>query len=62
MPYGSFFLWAMCHNLGPSLIIIMDNGDQGFKIYIYVHKFSYCLMLNFNGWMTTNDVNMTSWV
>jgi hypothetical protein len=23
--------YAMCHNIGPSLIIIMDNGDQYFK-------------------------------
>jgi hypothetical protein len=25
------FYCAMCHNLGPSLIIIMDDGDQYFE-------------------------------
>ncbi len=26
-----FFYCATCHNLGPSLTIIMDNGDQYFQ-------------------------------
>ncbi len=25
------FYFTMCHDLGPSLTIIMDNGDQYFK-------------------------------
>jgi hypothetical protein len=30
MPCGNFYC-AMCHNFGPSLIIIMDDGDQYFE-------------------------------
>jgi hypothetical protein len=33
------FWCAMCHNLKPSLAIIMDNGDQYFeKIIIFLSK------------------------
>jgi len=31
MPCGKFFYCAMCHNLRPSLTIIMDDGDQYFE-------------------------------
>jgi hypothetical protein len=31
MPCGNLFYCAICHNLGPSLIIIMDDGDQYFE-------------------------------
>jgi hypothetical protein len=31
MPCGNFLNCAMCHNLEPSLIIIMNDGDQYFK-------------------------------
>jgi hypothetical protein len=34
-----FFYYATCHNLKPSLIIIMDNGDQYFeKKIIFLFK------------------------
>ncbi len=33
-----FFYCAMCHNLGPSLIIIMNNEDQYFEKKNYVKK------------------------
>jgi len=40
----AIFDYAMCHNLGPSLTIIMDDGDQYFekkklypKIFIMPH-------------------------
>ncbi len=37
----NFFYYAMCHNLAPSLTIIMDNGDQYFeKNNFYVQKIS----------------------
>jgi len=29
--YVAIFYCVMCHNLEPSLTIIMDNGDQYFK-------------------------------
>jgi hypothetical protein len=28
------FYYAMCHNLEPSLTIIMDDGDQYFEIFV----------------------------
>jgi hypothetical protein len=58
------FYCVTCHNLEPSLIIIMNDGDQYFEknIHFYVQKFSKCHVSNFNKWMTINDVNMTSWV
>ncbi len=62
MPCGIYFYYAMCHNLKPSLTIIMDDGNQYFEKKNYVRKSSYCHMSNFNGWMTINDINMTSWV
>jgi len=31
MPCGKKINCAMCHNFGPSLITIMDDGDQYFK-------------------------------
>jgi hypothetical protein len=31
MPSNFFKNYATCHNLGPSLTIIMDNGDQYFE-------------------------------
>ncbi len=31
MPCGFIFYCAMCHNFGPSFIIIMDDGDQYFE-------------------------------
>ncbi len=31
MPRGSFFNYATCHNIEPSLIIIMDDGNQYFE-------------------------------
>jgi hypothetical protein len=34
-----FFYYATCHNLEPSLIIIMDDGDKYFKKN-YVQKSS----------------------
>jgi hypothetical protein len=34
MPCGNFY-YATCHHFGPSLIIIMDNGDQ----YVEKNKF-----------------------
>jgi hypothetical protein len=30
MPCDIFY-YAMCHNFGPSLIVIMDDGDQYFE-------------------------------
>jgi len=59
-----YFYYATCHNFEPSLIIIMNDGVQYFenKIIFYVRESSYCHMLDFNRWMTINDVNMTSWV
>jgi hypothetical protein len=30
MPYDNFY-YATCQKLGPSLTIIMDNGDQYFE-------------------------------
>ncbi len=39
MPCGNFFYFAMCHNLGPPLKIIMNNGDQYFeKKIIFMSK------------------------
>ncbi len=35
-----FFYYAMCHNLKPSLTIIMDDGNQYFKKQIYVQIYS----------------------
>ncbi len=52
----------MCHNFEPSLIIIIDDGDQYFKKKIMSKFFHKCHMSNFNRWMTINDINMTSWV
>ncbi len=43
MPCGKKIYCVMCHNFGPSLTIIMDNGDQYFekkimfKIFIMSH-------------------------
>jgi hypothetical protein len=34
-----FFYYAMCDNFGPSLIFIMDDGDQYFE-NIYSQKSS----------------------
>ncbi len=31
MPCGKKNYCAMCHNFGPSLIIIMDDGNQYFE-------------------------------
>ncbi len=39
MPRGKFFYCVTCHNLGPSLTSIMDDGDQYFKkIIIFMSK------------------------
>ncbi len=35
MPCGNLFLCAMCHNFGPSLTIIIDDGDQYFEKKIF---------------------------
>ncbi len=38
MPCDNFY-YATCHNVEPSLIIIMDNGDQYFeKKIIFMSK------------------------
>jgi len=36
----AIFYYAMCHNLGPSLTIIMDDGDQYFEKKNYIQKSS----------------------
>jgi hypothetical protein len=61
MPCGIFYC-ATCHNLKPSLIMRMDDVDQYFEKEISIQTFSKCHMLDFNKWMTINDVSMTSWV
>ncbi len=56
----------MCHNIRPSLTIIMENGNQYFKkkIILMFKKFhsTMCEDSDFDVWMTINDVNMASWV
>jgi hypothetical protein len=55
--------YATCHNLGPSLTIIIDDGNQYFENNNnYVKKSLWCHVSYFNRWMTLNDVNITSWV
>jgi len=46
------------------LTIIMDDNDQYFKnkVDFNVYNFSLCQVLDFNGCMTINNVNMISWV
>ncbi len=63
MPCGNFFYYATCHDIEPSLLIIMDNGNQYFeKKKNNVQFFSYCHVSYFNTWMIINDVSMTSWM
>ncbi len=38
MPCGNFLFNAMCHNVGPSLTIIMNDGDQYFEKIIIMSK------------------------
>jgi hypothetical protein len=38
MPCGKKNLCATCHNLGPSLTIIMDDGNQYFKKINFMSK------------------------
>ncbi len=57
MSCGNFFYYATCHNLGPSLTIIMDDVNQYFDFF-NVQKSSQCHMLELNRWMKINDVNM----
>ncbi len=44
MPCGNFFYCAMCHNLRPSLTIIMNDGDQYFEKKIFMSKFFHSTM------------------
>jgi len=52
----------MCHNLGPSLTIIMDDGDQYFKIKIMSKKFHNmrCQIL-INEWQLTTSTWHDGW-
>jgi hypothetical protein len=36
----AIFNYAMCHNFEPSLIIIMDDGDQYFNVFLMSNFFS----------------------
>jgi hypothetical protein len=38
MPCGKKLYCATCHNFGPSLIIIMNDGDQCFEKIISMSK------------------------
>ncbi len=39
------FYYATCHNFGPSLVIIMDDGDEYFKKeIIFMSKIFHCAM------------------
>ncbi len=54
---------GMSHNLGPSLTIIMEDGDQYFEKNNFMSNFFHNAMcLDCNRWMTINEFNMTSWV
>jgi hypothetical protein len=49
MPCGNLFYCATCHNLGPSLTIIMDDGDQYFKKNIMsknLHNATYYILID----------------
>jgi hypothetical protein len=53
MPRGKFFYCVTCHNLGPSLTSIMDDGDQYFKkIIIFMSKNLHSAMCQIliDGW------------
>ncbi len=57
-----FFYCGMCHNLEPSLTIIMDDANQYFKKTICPKILITCHMSDFIIWTTINDMSMTSWV
>jgi len=42
--------YAMCHNLGPSLTIIIDNGNQYFKKIRSKNCHSATFQILMNGW------------
>jgi hypothetical protein len=48
---------ATCHNFGPSLIIIIDDGDQDFKKYIYPKIFIVSCVKLIDGW----QLMMSTW-
>jgi len=50
MPCGNFFYYAMCHNFEPSLIIIMDDGDQYFEKKISIFFHSATCQIFIDGW------------
>jgi hypothetical protein len=54
MPCGNFFYCAMCHNLRPSLTIIMNDGDQYFEKKIFMSKFFHSTMCQIliDGWQS----------
>jgi len=53
MPCGNFFYHATCHNLRPSLIIIMNIGDQYFQKEIMLKNLhnAMCQIL-IDGWQS----------
>ncbi len=58
MPIGNFLNCATCHNLKPSLTIIMDDGDQYLKKTIMskkIHSATWQILMD--GWQL-----MMSWV
>ncbi len=60
MPRGIIFYYATCHNLKPSLIIIMNNGDQYFENkIIFMSKFFIMPHVKFSKWMAINDVSIS---
>ncbi len=60
MPCGKNIYCATCHNLEPSLIITMDDGDQYFeKIMIFMSKFFIMPHVKFSKWMAINDVSIS---
>jgi hypothetical protein len=51
MPCGKKNYCATCHNLGPSLTIIMDDGDQYFEKTIMSKKFHiFTCQILINAW------------
>jgi hypothetical protein len=43
-----FFYYATCHNFGPSLTIIMDDGDQYFEFFMsnFFHNATCHILIN----------------
>jgi hypothetical protein len=50
MPCGKIIYCAMFHNFGPSLTIIMDDGDQYFKKKKVQNVHNATCQFLINGW------------